>query len=227
MLAHYVQNGFKIRYNSHSFYKLLSDNFVELDGYWFLHRQVKEYNKWKSGLSLDDLREKLSGQQVLIITDEKSALTWLYYFLHEPRTYSEIYTEYQKVATTTDDAIPELKELLENNFILEDGKYRRPLNEAEKAEIKKNQERELDRAFNKLLKQAKEGKGKIKNVRREALVHGFTKCYQEGRYQDILAIANKLYASTLEASGEIMDFVDIARIKTAGEKKKRIDEYVE
>ncbi|MCK4817207.1 DNA methylase [bacterium] len=225
MLAHYVENGFKIKYNSTNFYKLFSDNFTELDGYWFMDSQVKVYNRWKSGLSLDELREKLSGQQVLLITDEKSALTWMYYFLAKPRNYSNIYTEYQQVATTTDDAIPELKELLENNFILEDGKYRRPLSESEKAEVEKNHEKERERAFNKLLKQAKEGKGKIKNVRREALVYGFTKCYQEGRYQDILAVANKLYASTLEASGEIMDFVDIARIKTAGEEKKTIEEY--
>ena len=149
----------------------------------------------------------------------------MYYLLAKPRTYSDIYTEYQQVATTTDDAIPELKDLLENNFILEDGTYRRPLSESEKADVEKNHEMERERAFNKLLKQAKEGKGKIKNVRREALVYGFTKCSQEGRYQDILAVANKLYASTLEASGEIMDFVDIARIKTAGDKKKTIEEY--
>ena len=69
------------------------------------------------------------------------------------------------------------------------------------------------------MKHAKEQKGKIQNVRREALVHGFTKCYQEGRYQDILTIANKLLAKTLESSGDIMDFVDIARIKTSGEKE--------
>ncbi len=218
MLAHYVENGFKIKYNSTNFYKLLSDNFTELDRYWFLDSQVKEYNKWKSGLSLDELRERLSDQQILLITDEKSALTWLYYFLAKPRTYSDIYTGYQQVATTSNDAIPELKDLLENNFILDDGKYRRPLSESEISDVKKNQEKEMERAFNKLLKQAKEDKGKIKNVRREALVYGFTKCYQKGRYQDILAVAGKLYASTLEASGEIMDFVDIARIKTAGEK---------
>lgn len=225
MLAHYVENGFKIKYNSTNFYKLLSDNFTELDGYWFTDSQIKEYNKWKSGLSLDELRERLSGQQVIVITDEKSALTWMYYFLVKPHTYSDIYTGYQQVATTTDDAIPELMDLLENNFILEDGTYRRPLSESEKADVEKNHEMERERAFNKLLKQAKEGKGKIKNVRREALVYGFTKCYQEGRYQDILTVANKLYASTLEASGEIMDFVDIARIKTAGDKKKTIEEY--
>ena len=170
------------------------------------------------------MREVLDGQQVLFVSDEKSALTWMYNFLHQPRTYSEIYTAYQQVATTTDDKIPELKELLDNNFVLEDGKYRRPISRKEREEINKDRERELDHAFQNLLKQAKERKGKIRNVRREALVHGFTKCYQEGLYQDILTVADKLYASTLEASGDIMDFIDIARIKASGEKMK-IEDY--
>lgn len=221
MLAHYVENGFKIKYDSTNFYKLLSDNFVELDGYWFLDNQVEEYNKWKSGLSLEQIKDVLDGQQLLFVSDEKSALVWLYDFLHQPRTYSEIYTAYQKVATTTDDKIPELKELLDNNSIAEDGKYRRPISRKEREGINKNRERELDRTFQKLLKQAIEQKGRIRNVRREALIYGFTKCYQESRYQDILTVANKLYASTLEASGDIMDFVDIARIKTSGEEKKQ------
>lgn len=219
MLAHYVENGFKIKYDSTNFYKLLSDNFVELDGYWFLDSQVKAYNEWKSGLSLDQIKEVLGGQQIIFVSDEKSALTWMYNFLHQPRTYSEIFTAYQQVATTTDDKIPELREVLDNNFILEEGKYRRPVSREEKEEINKNRERELDRAFQRLLKQAREQKGKIRNVRREALVYGFTRCYQEGKYQDILTVADKLYASTLEASGDIMDFVDIARIKTSGEKE--------
>ena len=31
-----------------NFINLLSDNFIQLDGYWLLEDQVKEYNKWKS-----------------------------------------------------------------------------------------------------------------------------------------------------------------------------------
>jgi len=216
-LAHYVENGFKIRYNSHNFYNLLSDNFTELDGYWFLDSQVKEYNEWKSGLSLDQLQEVLEGQQVLIVSDEKSALTWIYNFLNEPKDYNELYTAYQQVTIKSSDEIPELREILDNNFIIENGKYRRPLNQQEKEEINKNREKELDRAFEKLLNQAKTQKGKIKNIRIEAIIHGFTKCYQESRYQDILTIADKLYVSILESSGEIMDFIDIAHIKTSGD----------
>lgn len=216
-LAHYIENGFKIRYNSTSFYKLLSDNFTELDGYWFLEQQVKVYNDWKSSLTLDKLKKMLDGQQILLISDEKTALTWLYNYIKGPKEFSDIISSYQQVSTKTDDNIPEVIVLLENNFILENGKYRRPLNQIEREQITKNREKELDNAFKKLLEQAKTQKGKIKEVRRESLIHGFTKCYQEGKYHDILTIADKLYASTLESSGDIMDFIDIARIKTSGQ----------
>lgn len=218
-LAHYVENGFKIRYNSTNFYKILSDNFVDLDGYWFLENQIKVYNKWKSGLSLDQLKEVLDGQQVLFVLDEKTAVTWIYNYLHKPRDYGEIYTSYQQVTTKTTDKIPELKKILNDNFIIEKGKYRRPLNDKEREEINKNRDKELDSAFNNLLEQARTQKGKIKEVRCEALVHGFTKCYQEEKYQDILTIADKLYTGTLESSGDIMDFVDIARIRTSGKEE--------
>jgi len=225
MLAHYVENGFKIKYDATNFYKLLSDNFIPLDGYWFLHNQVGEYNEWKKGLSLDQLKEVLDSHQVLFVTDEKSALTWLHNFLHSPKDYGDIYTAYQQITTITEDRVPELRELLDGNFIFENGKYRRPISQEEKQKINKNREKELERAFQKLLKQEMKKKGKTKNVRREALIYGFTKCYQEERYQDILTVANKLYASTLESSGDIMDFVDIARIKTSGEKEKKIEDH--
>ena len=61
----------KLDYNSTNFYNLLSENFTELDGYWFLERQVKKYNEWKSGLTLDKLKTLLDGQQILLVSDEK------------------------------------------------------------------------------------------------------------------------------------------------------------
>jgi len=213
MLAHYVENGFKIKYNANNFYQLLHDNFVERDGYWFLEEQADKYSEWKASLKLDELEDIKKGNQVLFISDEKSALTWLYNFLDEPKEYSEIYTSYGQVVTETKDLIPELREMLDNNFIMEDGKYRRPKTKQEREQIEKNREKELERAWKKILDRAKNGRRKIKNVRKEALIHGFTKCYQEENYEDILTVADRLYKSTLESSGDILDFVDIARIK--------------
>lgn len=219
MLAHYIVNGFKIKYDFINIYNLLSDNFTELDGYWFLDNQIEQYNEWKSGLGLNQIKDILSGQQVLIVSDEKTAIIWIYNFLPEPKDYNEIFTAYQQVSTPTTDKIPELKDILDNNFILENGKYRRPHDQKEHAEINKNREKELDRAFEKLLLKARTKSGKIKEVRKEALLHGFTKCYQEEKYQDILTIADKLYVNTLDSLEEVMDFVDIARIKTSGQEE--------
>lgn len=42
MLAHYVEKGFKIRYDASQFYRLLHKHFVKLDGYWYLKDQVKD-----------------------------------------------------------------------------------------------------------------------------------------------------------------------------------------
>ncbi len=218
MLAHYVENGFKIQYNSTEFYQLLMDNFVEVDGYWFLDDQIKNYNEWKSSLNLDQLKDIRDGQQIILISDEKSALIWIHNFLTMPKEYSEIYTAYNKLIMKTKDKIPELKVLLENNFILEEGKYRRPQTKKERNKIIKTRERQLKNAFKKIKNRAINQSRKIKNVRKGALIHGFAKFHQEERYEEILKIANRLYKSTLESIGEIMDFVDIARIKTEGQK---------
>ena len=214
MLAHYVENGFKIKYDANNFYKLLHDNFVELDGYWFLEDQADEYSEWKSSLKLDEIEDIKKGNQVLFVVDEKSALTWINNFLDEPKEYGEIYTSYEQIATQTDDKIPELRELLDQNFILEDGKYRRPKTRKERESIEKSRTKNLERAWKKLLDRAKNGSRKIKNIRKEALIYGFTKCYQQENYEDIVTVADRLYKSTLESSGDILDFVDIARMKT-------------
>jgi len=54
-------------------------------------------------------------------------------------------------------------------------------------------------------------------VRKEALKHGFTKAYQENRFEDILDVAKKLDKKILEENSEINDFVEIARIRKGKE----------
>ncbi len=214
MLAHYVENGFKIKFDATNFYKILMENFIESDGCWFLSNQISEYNRWKSNLSLDGLKIIIDGQQTLFVADEKSALAWIYFFLDKPKDFNEIFTAYQKVLMKSKDNIPEPRILLDSNFILEDGKYRRPLNREEKQRVNKSREKELKREFSNILKRAIEQKGKIKNIRLEVLLYGFTNLYKEEKYDDILIIANKLDKSILDAFVDIMDFIDIARLKT-------------
>jgi hypothetical protein len=217
MLAHYVQHGYEIKQNAKQFYTLLKDNFKLMDGFWFTDAQVTEYDEWKKEQGLQAIEEIAKGQQTLFVSDENSALIWLYNFLKYPKTYSDILTAYNQVVTNIDDDIPELQNLLETNFVFESGMYRQPLTEKEKEAKEEQSEKELLKAFDKVLTEAKTGSRKIKTVRKEAIKLGFTKAYQEKRFQDILTVAERLKPSILEDNSEINDFVDIARLKMGDE----------
>ncbi len=176
-----------------------------------------KYEEWKRKQGLAGIKEIKSGQQILFVSDERSALVWLYNFLETPKTFNDIFTAYSKAATVSDDAIPELRELLDNNFIFEDKCYRRPRAGKEKEAIETQRERDLARTFDRLLVEAGSGGKKLKGVRKEAVIYGFTKAYQEKRYHDILTVAKKLDKNILETNSELNDFVEIARLKTGEE----------
>ncbi len=213
MLAHYVQHGYEIKLNVKEFYTLLKDNFKLIDGVWFTDTQVTEYAKWKKEQGLQAIDGIEKEQQPLFITDENSALLWLKKFLYNPKTYSDILTAYNPATTNIDDDIPELQDLLGTNFIFENGMYRRPLTDKEKEAKEEQSEKELLRVFEKMLTEARTGSKKIKTVRKEAIKLGFTKIYQEKRFQDILIVANRLKPGILENNNEINDFVEIAELK--------------
>jgi hypothetical protein len=217
MLAQYVQHVYEIKLSAKQFYTLLRDNFKLMDGFWFTDIQVTEYDEWKKEHGLQAIEEIAKGQQTLFVSDENSALIWLYNFLSSPKTYSDILTAYNQVTTNIDDDIPELQNLLETNFVFENRVYRRPLTEKEKMAKEEQNEKELLKAFDKVLTEARTGTKKIKTVRKEAIKLGFTRAYQEKRFQDIIAVADRLKADILENNSEISDFVDIARLKLGEE----------
>lgn len=216
LLAYYIQNGYVIKLNAKQFYDLLKDEFKLIDGYWFIDKQISGYEEWKKKNGLEAIEKIFKDQSLLFINDEKSSLIWLYNFLYIPKTYSDILTTYNQVRTNSDDDIPELKELLDINFIFENGMYRRPLTNKERAKKEERNEKELLKAFDKILLQARSTSKKIKSIRKEAIKLGFAKAYQEKRFEDILVVAGKLSKDILENNSEINDFVEIARMK-AGE----------
>ncbi len=209
LLARYVQQGYEIRLNARQFYTLLRDNFLLIDGYWFTDDQVLKYEEWKKKHGLKGIRP---GQQIVVVGDEKSAIAWLYNFLDEPKEYNEIFTASRKITAGVDDQIPELRELLVRNFIFEDGLYRRPMTEQEKDTVAKQRERDLEKAFEAILSEARRGK-RLKEVRKEAIIYGFTKAYQQKHYEDILLVAKHLGKKIIENNSEINDFIGIAKIK--------------
>ncbi len=217
MLAHYVQRGYEISMNSNQFYSMLRDHFKMIDGYWFNNDQVFGYEEWKKAQGLDRIREIRSGEQLLFISDEKSLLVWLYQFLETSKTYSDIYTASRKIISGVEDEIPELRELLDQNFIIENGNYRRPRTREEEEKIEAQRQRNLLRSFEQILTAARTSNRKLKEVRKEAIILGFTQAYREKRFEDIMTVAQRLDPKLINSNGDISDFVEIAQVKTGAD----------
>jgi len=216
MLAYYIQRSYEIRYDAKSFYSLLKNHFIEEDGFWFTSDQINSYIEYKKYAKLNEIEEIKSGGLFLFVTDEKSALVWLHNFLNQPKSFSDVSVAFNQLANIQDDQVPELRNLLEENFVFEGGLYRRPKSEEEHNQITEKRQKQLWKQFESILIQAQTERKKIKEVRKEALTYGFERCYKDKRFKDILTIASKLHPSILENNGELADFVEAAEIQTEG-----------
>jgi len=209
-LAYYVQHGYQVMYNGEQFYRALAQwGLDERDGYWFADEaQAHEYEKRK----IKTFGNKdITPQAVLFISDERSARQWVWNFLDEPKTYDEIYTKFMPAQQTSEDEIPELRTLLEESFVMSGGEWKRP-DQLTQTELEHKRMERLLRQFNEYLAAAQTGQ-KLKEVRREAVLAGFTECYRAGKFQDIITLGKKLDKRLLEESPELFDFVDIAEAK--------------
>lgn len=216
LLAYYVQRGYAVKYDAKTFYKMLHNYFEEEDGYWFNADQLPAYREYKKKLKLEGLADVKKGQLNMFVLDEKSALQWLHAFLAEPKDFKTIHPAFTKVANISGDRTPDLRELLEDNFIREGDKYRRPQSEEEKTTLIQKREKELLREFESLLLQAKASQKKIKECRKQAVLFGFEHCYKAGRFQDILTLARRLDKRIIENDAEINDFIEVAELKVEG-----------
>ncbi|MDR3292428.1 MAG: site-specific DNA-methyltransferase [Methanobrevibacter sp.] len=208
LLAQYIQNGFEVKWDASELYSLLNEKFVEKDGYWFNENQISNYEKnmkLKDKMSSDDLKE-------IWISDEKTAITWIGQFLKNPKTYAEIHEKFLKTISTSEDKIPELKTILDENFTTEDGKYKL-LSNMEKKEKEEIRDKRLMREFNKLLEEAQKSKKKIKEVRKEALLHGLMKLYKEKDVDMIKLIGNRVDRKIIDSDDDISAIVDWALYK--------------
>lgn len=216
MLAYYIQRAYQVKQDSKTFYALLNSNFIEEDGFWFTSDQINSYIEYKKYAKLNEIEEIKTGGLFLFVTDEKSALVWLHNFLNQPKSFSDVSVAFNQLANIQDDQVPELRDLLEENFVFEGGLYRRPKSEEEHNQITEKRQKHLWREFETILIQAQTERKKIKEVRKEALTYGFERCYKDKRFKDILTIASKLHPSILENNGELADFVEAAEIQVDG-----------
>jgi hypothetical protein len=118
MVAFYVGHSTPVPLSSAEFQAGVAERFPERDDMYFLPEQVSEYDKKRAQM-------ESVGQLSIFVEDEKSAIAWLRSFLSKrPSIYSDITPEFmQQLGASWKkwEARPELRTLLEQNFLRYDG----------------------------------------------------------------------------------------------------------
>jgi len=117
MVAFHVQRGVTVPMSAAEFYVGLAQRFPERDGMYFLPEQVAEYDKKR-------MRVREVIQLQFVVTDEASAIQWLKQQLtKKPQTFQELQPQFlRELHKAKHEKLPELIELLEQNFLRYDGK---------------------------------------------------------------------------------------------------------
>ena len=108
------------------------------------------------------------------------------------------------------DILPELMQILEENFIKEsDGKWRKP-NLQDDVDLAALRHKALMREFKVYVEVAQKPRGKIKEARVEALRAGFKQCYQDKDFATIVAVGDRIPQNLLTEDEQLLQFYEIA-----------------
>lgn len=150
MISYYVQNGINVPISSVEFQRGVAQRFPMRDGMAFLPTQVAEYEKKR-------IFAKEFIQIQLLVSDESSAIEWLRQKLMvKPQTRQDIQPDYMKEIQHIDkhELLPELDDLLDQNFIKYDGTEPVPSQIHTYLSTNFKDLRELDKEDNKLISKA-------------------------------------------------------------------------
>ncbi|KLU59954.1 hypothetical protein CEB3_c33850 [Peptococcaceae bacterium CEB3] len=202
MIAYHIMNGFTVPIDASDFYKGLDERFMKRDGMYFLADQVNEYD---TARIINDVE---LVQFEFFVTNEKSAIAWLYQQLEKPQTYAEIQPKFMQEIKTIDkfELIPELSVLLEDNFLQDNnGKWYIP-DVTKSADVTKLREKKLLKEFEGYLAT----KGKLKLFRTEAVRVGFSKLWADKNYKLIVETADRLPESVIQEDDKLLMYYDIS-----------------
>lgn len=209
LITFYLMRGLPIPIDAADFQAGLRQKFTERDGMYFTSEQAAGY---------DEQKVKHGEQLSLglnIIYSENDAVQWLKNRLrNKPAKRQDLYTHYIQAiqGVRKNDILPELDDLLNENFIQEtDGTWRVPdLNEAKDREALRN--RVLLKEFNSYIVEANKPKTKkLKEVRVEALRAGFKSCWEKKDFTTIVLMADKIPQNILLEDEQLLMYYDIAK----------------
>jgi hypothetical protein len=117
MVAFHVQRGVAVPLSAPEFYAGLRQRFPQRDEMFFLEEQVTEYERKR--LSVREIQ-----QLTIFVKDEATAIQWLRQQLgNKPQTQAELTPQFMRELGAWDkhEKLPEMIELLEQNFLHYDG----------------------------------------------------------------------------------------------------------
>lgn len=201
MISFYVQHGFPVPLNAQEFQAGLRDRYAERDGMYFLPSQASKY---------DELRKHTDGFQasLFFVDSEQGGIAWLNNELVTPQTYQDLQPKWMQAinGVRKGDILPELMQILEENFIKEsDGKWRKP-NLQDDVDLEALRHKALMREFKVYVEVAQKPRGKIKEVRLEALKVGLYDLYKNNDFATTLKICNCIPQNILKEDEIVNQF---------------------
>lgn len=186
----------------------LKQKYTEKDGMFFTSEQALEYAKKKADTSQ-------FVQLSLIVTNETDAIEWLKDRLRKrPQKYQDIMPDF-RIATQSlrkGDTLPELQDILKENFIQElDGCWRTPdPNEAKDREALRT--KMLLKEFGGYVTAISLPKAKkLKEVRVASLHAGFKNCWVQKDFRTIVTMGNMIPQNILLEDEQLLMYYDIAK----------------
>lgn len=206
MVAYHIMQGIPVPLDATDFYRGLDEKFLKRDNMYFLPDQVNEYDAARIKTEVENV------QFDLFVTNEKSAISWLYQQLDEkvcgPQTYAELQPKFMQEVKTVDkyEQMPELAVLLEENFLQdENGRWYIP-DVTKEGDLLKLREKNLWKEFEGYMN----SRGKLKLFRSEAIRVGFSRLWKEKNYKAIVDIAERLPEKIVQEDPNLLMYYDIS-----------------
>lgn len=202
MVAYHIMNGIPVPIDATDFYKGLDEKFLKRDGMYFLPDQLNEYDIARIKMDVEPI------QYELFVTNEKSAIAWLYQQLDTPQTYAELQPKFMQEVKSVDrhEDMPELSVMLDENFIQDDkGRWYIP-DRTKEGDVAKLREKNLWKEFESYMN----SKGKLKLFRSEAIRVGFSRLWKDKNYQAIVDMAERLPEQTIQEDDKLLMYYDIS-----------------
>lgn len=206
MVAYHIMQGIPVPLDATDFYRGLDEKFLKRDNMYFLPEQVNEYDAARIKTEVENV------QFDLFVTNEKSAISWLYQQLDEkvcgPQTYAELQPKFMQEVKTVDkyEQMPELAVLLEENFLQdENGRWYIP-DVTKEGDLLKLREKNLWKEFEGYMN----SRGKLKLFRSEAIRVGFSRLWKEKNYKAIVDIAERLPEKIVQEDPNLLMYYDIS-----------------